>query len=215
MIDVDDIWPSWWPGTSELRAEASRQRYPAGATLFIEGDRVGSVIVIQRGDVKVGGTAAGGREVVFDVLGPGDVVGEFAALDGGVRSASAVALSDVEILAVPAIAFRAAVDANRMLEKALLVEVIRRLRTSDRRQLEVGSDALGRVCARLVEIADRNSSSALVLPVNQSDLAAWTGQSREAVVKALAALRRLGWIQTDGRRVHLIELDHIRQRASS
>lgn len=213
MIVVDDIWPSWWPGTTELHAEASRQRYPAGATLFIEGDRLGVVIVIQRGDVKVCGTAAGGREVVFDVLGPGDVVGELAALDGGVRSASAVALSDVEVLTVPAVAFRAAVDANRMLEKALLVEVIRRLRTSDHRQLEVGSDALGRLCARLVEIADRSGSTELELPVNQSDLAAWTGQSREAVVKALATLRRLGWIQTDGRRIRLIEFDRIRERA--
>ncbi len=183
--------------------------------MFIEGDRLGSVIVIQQGDVKVCGMAAGGREIVFDVLGPGDVVGELAALDGGVRSASAVSLSDVEVLTVPAVAFRAAVDANRMLEKALLVEVIRRLRTSDRRQLEAGSDALGRLCARLVEIADRNGSTELELPVNQSDLAAWTGQSREAVVKALAALRRLGWIRTDGRRVHLIELDRIRERAGS
>jgi CRP/FNR family cyclic AMP-dependent transcriptional regulator len=215
VIDVDVIWPSWWPGTTGLHAESSRQRYPAGATLFIEGDRLGVVIVIQRGDVKVCGTAAGGREIVFDVLGPGDVVGELAALDGDVRSASAVALSDVEVLTVPAVAFRAAVDANRMLEKALLGEVIRRLRTSDRRQLEVGSDALGRLCARLVEIADRNGSTELELPVNQSDLAAWTGQSREAVVKALAALRRLGWIQTDGRRIHLIEFDRIRERAGS
>lgn len=210
---MDDIWPSWWPGTTALHADASRQRYPAGAALFIEGDRLGVVIVMQRGDVKVCGTAAGGREVVFDVLGSGDVVGELAALDGGVRSASAVALSDVEVLTVPAVAFRAAVDANRILEKALLVEVIRRLRTSDHRQLEVGSDALGRLCARLVEIADRSGSTELELPANQSDLAAWTGQSREAVVKALATLRRLGWLQTDGRRIRLIEFDRIRERA--
>jgi CRP-like cAMP-binding protein len=215
VIAVDDSWPTWWPGTSDLHAEASRQRYPAGASLFVEGDRSGSVMVIQRGDLKVCRSAANGREIVFDVLGPGDVVGELAALDGGVRSASAVALSDVEVLAVSTGAFRAAVEANRMLERALLVQVIRRLRISDRRQLEVGSDALGRVCARLVEIADRTSSTELALPVNQSDLAAWTGQSREAVVKALAALRRLGWIQTDGRRVHLIDLDRIRERASS
>ncbi len=212
---MNDIWPSWWPGTSELQAQAARQRYPAGATLFIEGDRLGSVIVIQRGDVKVCGTAAGGREIVFDVLGPGDVVGELSALDGGVRSASAVTLNEVEVLTVPAAGFRAAVEANRMLERALLVDVIRRLRVSDRRQLEVGSDAIGRLCTRLLEIAERTGSSELELAVNQSDLAGWTGQSREAVVKALAALRRLGWITTEGRRVRLIELDRIRDRATS
>jgi CRP-like cAMP-binding protein len=215
VIGVDDIWPAWWPGTTELQSTAVRQRYPAGATLFIEGDRFGSVIVIQRGDLKVCGTSAGGREVVFDVLGAGDVVGELAALDGGVRSASAVALTEVEVLSVSASAFRAALDASRELERALLVDVIRRLRTSDRRQLEVGSDALGRVCARLVELADRTGGATVELPVNQTDLAAWTSQSREAVVKALAALRRLRWIQTDGRRVHLLNLERIRERANS
>jgi CRP-like cAMP-binding protein len=210
---VDEIWPAWWPDTAELQAATGRLRYPAGATLFIEGDRVGSVIVIQRGELKVCGTGAAGREVVFDVLSPGDVVGELAALDGGARSASVVALNDVEVLSVSASAFRAALDAHRELEKALLIEVIRRLRASDRRQLEFGSDALGRVCARIVELADRSGGPIVELPVNQTDLAAWTAQSREAVVKALAALRRLGWIQTEGRRVHLLDLERIRERA--
>jgi CRP-like cAMP-binding protein len=215
VIGVDDVWPAWWPDSGELRRAAARQRYPVGSTLFIEGDRVGSVIVVQRGDLKVCGTSPGGREVVFDVLGPGDVVGELTALDGGARSASVVALSEVEVLSLPASVFSEAVDAHRELEKALLLEVIRRLRTSDRRQLEVGSDALGRVCARLAELADRGGGKIVELPVNQTDLAAWTAQSREAVVKALAALRRLHWIQTEGRRVHLLDLERIRERANS
>jgi len=163
----------------------------------------------------VSGTTAAGREVVFDVLGAGDVVGELAALDGGVRSASAVALSDVDVLTIPAKAFREAVDADPSLQSALLVDVIRRLRSSDRRQLEFGSDTLGRVCARLVELAQRSASTTVEMPVSQSDLAAWTGQSREAVVKALAALRRLGWIETNGRHVALLQLDSLRERANS
>jgi CRP/FNR family transcriptional regulator, cyclic AMP receptor protein len=211
---VGDAWPTWWAENDRLAPEASRQRYPAGATLFVEGEPLGSVLVIQRGDIKVSGTSASGREVVFEVLGTGEVVGELAALDGGVRSASAVALTDVEVLSIPAGAFRSAVDADDVLKSALLTEVIRRLRASDRRQLEFGSDALGRVCARLVELADRTGTAEVELPVNQSDLAAWTAQSREAVVKALASLRRLGWIETDGRRVQLLELDSIRERAA-
>ena len=207
-----DVWPAWWPTASALRSEVTRQLYPAGSCLFVEGDRVSSVLVIQRGDLKVCGATGAGREVVFDVLTAGDVVGELAALDGGVRSASAIALSDVDVLSVPASAFRAAAEKEPDLQKALLIEVVRRLRASDRRQLEVGSDALGRVCARLHGLAERHGPI-VDLPVNQSDLAAWTSQSREAVVKALAALRRLGWIRTDGRRVHLLQVDRIRERA--
>lgn len=191
-----------------------RQRYPAGATLFLESDVAAAVLVIQHGELKVSVTSREGREFVLDVLGPGDVVGELAALDGGSRSATGVALTDVEVLAIPSHEFRRTVETDPALEGALLMEVIRRLRASNRRQLEFGADALGRVCARLVELADRQGTTDIEVPVNQSELAAWTALSREAVVKALASMRRLGWIESDGRHVRLLEPDEVRARAA-
>ena len=43
------------------------------------------------------------------------------------------------------------------------------------------------------------------LGLNQTELAQWCGVSREAVVKALARLRALGWIATDGSRVTVLD----------
>lgn len=212
-VAVDERWPPWLEG-SGLRSSAMRQRYPAGATLFLESDVAAAVLVIQHGELKVSVTSREGREFVLDVLGPGDVVGELAALDGGSRSATGVALTDVEVLAIPSHEFRRTVETDPALEGALLMEVIRRLRASNRRQLEFGADALGRVCARLVELADRQGTTDIEVPVNQSELAAWTALSREAVVKALASMRRLGWIESDGRHVRLLEPDEVRARAA-
>ena len=209
---MDARGPEW---VAKLEPAATRQRFPAGAYLFVEGDAAHAVLVIQEGEIKIVLSAPSGREHVLEVLGPGDVLGELAALDGGARSASAVALSDVDVLAIPASTFRDVARGDNALLLSLLGEVIRRLRTSDQRQLEFGGDALGRVCARLVEVAERQGTDEIELPVNQSELAAWTGLSREAVVKALAALRRLGWIETDGRRVILREPDQVRQRAAT
>ena len=209
---MDPRGPEW---VAKLAPAGARQRFPTGASLFVEGDPAHAVLVIQAGEVKVVISSTSGREHVLDVLGPGDVLGELAALDGGARSASAVALSPVEVLAIPASTFREVAAGDNGILLSLLGEVIRRLRTSDQRQLEFGADALGRVCARLIEVADRQGSDEVVLPVNQSELAAWTGLSREAVVKALASLRRLGWIETDGRRVVLRQPDQVRQRAGA
>jgi hypothetical protein len=41
----------------------------------------------------------------------------------------------------------------------------------------------------------------------QGDVGAWGGLSREAVVKGLKALRRLGWVEGEGRRLRLRLLD--------
>lgn len=213
-------WPAWFeslaPTTVEtLAGLATRQRFPAGSALFIEGDPGHNVLVIQRGDVKVTAAARDGREVVLDVLGAGAILGELAAMDGGRRSATAVALTEVEVVTISSASFREVAMSNLDLLAALLNEVISRLRVSDQRQLEFGGDALGRVCARLAELADRQGSDDVVVPVNQSDLAAWTGLSREAVVKALASLRRLGWLTTEGRHFVLVEPEQIRFRATS
>jgi CRP-like cAMP-binding protein len=50
--------------------------------------------------------------------------------------------------------------------------------------------------------------------MSQTDLAAWAGLSREAVVKALRSLRALGWIESHGRDLTIIDLDRIVERAT-
>ncbi|MGH8931054.1 MAG: Crp/Fnr family transcriptional regulator [Egibacteraceae bacterium] len=205
---------------SEFEGLGARRRFPAGAVLFLEGDRAHEAVVILSGAVKISVGSAQGREVVLDVFEAGALLGELAVIDGGRRTASVTALTPVEVLAVAARPFNDFLDQHPQVLRGLLVEVIGRLRTRMRHQLEFGAgDALGRVCARLVELADRygeadGQGTVVSSPVTQSDLAAWTGLSREAVVKALAKLRRLGWLGTEGRTITIRDLEGLRRRAA-
>jgi len=205
---------------AELERLGGRRRYAAGETLFLEGDRAGEVLVLVSGEVKISVGSQDGREVILDVLEAGSLIGELSAIDKEPRSATVAALSAVEVLAVAAGPFNEFLDRHPDVLRQLLLEVIRRLRVRVRHQLEFGAgDALGRVCARLVELTDRygrDDGSAVVLssPVSQSELAAWTGLSREAIVKALRALRQLGWIDNRGRTIVIRKLDSLRDRAT-
>lgn len=189
-----------------LAAVGRRRRYPRGSLVLAEGDDAHEVLVVVAGQVKLSTGSLDGRVVLLDVLGPGDLIGELAAIDGGARSATATALTDVEVLAVGDGAFRAALGAAPGLGDAVLRVVTARLRSATRRQLELGAaDALGRVCRRLVEVAERfghpDAAGRTVVrsPLTQQDLAAWSGLSREAVVKALRTLRTRGWVEWHGR----------------
>ena len=115
-----------------------RRRFAAQSTLLFEGDRPLDVVVVRSGVLKVS-TNIGGREVVLDILGPGDIAGELAALDGRVRSASVVAMTVVEVDVIPTYAFMAFLAARPYVAMTLLRLVATRLRDASRRQVEYGA----------------------------------------------------------------------------
>jgi CRP-like cAMP-binding protein len=207
-------------GEAELRRLGTRRRYPAGAALFLEGDVAHEALVLLAGEVKLSIGSVEGGEVILDVMEPGSLVGELSVIDGKPRSATVSALSAVEVLAVGAVAFNEFLERHPRVLRGLLIEVIDRLRTRVRHQLEFGTgDAMGRICARLAELADRHGtveggSVVVHSPVTQTELAAWSGLSREAVVKALRALRQLGWVENTGRSIAIHQLERVRQRAA-
>lgn len=193
---------------SALRGEGRRVQFRRGQALFTEGDLAERVFVIEQGWVMISSMAPGGREIVLGIRGPGDVIGDLSALDGAPRSATALALGDVEATVAPGSALtRALTDAATATE--LLRILAARLRDADRKRLEFAAlDTLGRVAWRLQELGERFGEDTaegveVELPLSQEQLASWCGSSREATVKALASLRSLGCIAT-GRRSVLI-----------
>jgi CRP/FNR family transcriptional regulator len=66
-----------------------------GDFLFNQNDPSRDLYIIKTGKVRVY-KIEGGIEIELDVVGPGGIVGEIAIIDGGLRSASVVALEDTE-----------------------------------------------------------------------------------------------------------------------
>src|SRR5215467_14931302 len=76
-----------------LLSEGRRRVYEKGDRLIAQGDDDTTAIVLVEGRVKVTWCDEDGTEVLLAVRGPGDIVGEQGAIDGGIRSASVTALS--------------------------------------------------------------------------------------------------------------------------
>lgn len=202
-----------------LRAAGRVRRVAKGATLFCAGDDGTEVFVMLAGTAKVTAWAPNGREVVLDVVEAGALLGELSVIDGGPRTATVVALDAVEVLAVTAARFRALLADQPTLNAALLDLLAARVRVATERQVEFGAnDALGRVCRLLIDLDERYGAGAapgggFVVPLSQQDLASWAGLSRDAFVKALRAVRALGWARLDGRRAVLCERTALERRA--
>jgi CRP/FNR family cyclic AMP-dependent transcriptional regulator len=74
-------------------------QFAAGTRIFAAGDRADALYVIRSGRVRVELTTYEGECLVLTELETGDVLGEVSFLDGGSRTASAVAVEDTEMLA--------------------------------------------------------------------------------------------------------------------
>ena len=98
----------------------------AGTVLTREGDVGREVFII------LGGAAEVVRdEQVVASLGPGDHVGELSLLDGGPRTATVTASTDVDLLVLSRPAFNGVLDEIPTLAHKLLVSLARRLRAAE------------------------------------------------------------------------------------
>jgi CRP/FNR family transcriptional regulator, cyclic AMP receptor protein len=189
---------------------------PAGSSLLFEGDVSGRVVAIVSGAARVFATAANGREVLLNVVGPGEVLGTVSALDGGPHSASVTTIAEAEVVFLDAAAFRELLDRHAWLAEAVAAALARDLRRVERHRVELSAyDVPTRLAGRLVYLADHVADRAppVTLPVSQRELGEWCGASREAVTKALKSFRARGWVETHQGSITIVDLDAIRGRA--
>ncbi len=182
------------------------RRFPRRQSLFTEGDSSDWVAVVLSGRIQIEALTDDGRRLELNRVFPGDLLGELSALDGAPRSGSAIALDPVEVLAVPAAAFRGWLLQHPRVALLLLELLVGKIRAADRRRVDlVARDAATRVCQRLLELAPVEDGDGVGVSVTHDELAAWVGTSREAVSKAMGRLRRAGYIETGRRAVILTD----------
>jgi CRP-like cAMP-binding protein len=203
---------------ADLERRSRGRFFSRGDVLFWEGDGGDDVMVVRSGRVKVC-RRRGGREVILSVLDPGSILGELSAVDGSPRSATVVALEDVEVDTISVDNFREFLLAHPRVSSELLRLVAARLRLASTRQLEFGTThTLTRLCGTIVGLAERYGRTEgerveVTTPLNQQELAELSGMSREALVKGLHQLRSLGWLAIEDRTIVLLDPEAIRRRA--
>jgi CRP-like cAMP-binding protein len=203
-----------------LTGAGVRTGYRAGAVLCRQGDTSYHVLVLLSGHVRVTRLAADGREIVAGVRGPGDVLGELAAVDARPRMATVTALVDVATLTIPGPRFTVLCRSRPVIAWVLLGVVADRLRESGRQWAEFGGGhTTQRIAALLLELAVRQGDQAgdtVEIPLwqGQRELAAAAATSRESVARALRTLRERGLVSTRRGHVTIHDLAGLRKLAS-
>lgn len=172
----------------EVCALLQERRYHKGASIFYAGDAGNCLYLITAGRVRMYLASPEGRELTIRIYEPDTSFGELAVLDGGPRSASAYALTDVTTLLLYREDFLQLLRRHFVLVEHVLAQLTAQVRYVDNHLEQLAFLSVpGRVAAVLVQLAGMHSvrAGAMRLELTQQELASFVNTTREWVNRTL------------------------------
>lgn len=183
-----------------LSSVARTTRLAARAQLFHKGDEGTQVYVVIHGSLKALTTSEEGDDVVFSLLGAGEVFGEIALLGRPQRTATVTAITPCELLVIDRRDFLAFLRSHPEVAIDLLAVLAERLKHVS----EFVEDTLFlnlpvRLAKKLVHLArthgERLADGVKIdLKLSQEEWGDLVGATRESINKQLRAWTETGWI---------------------
>lgn len=179
------------------------------------GDSPG-LCIVRRGALKVCSDQQGGRELILSLLGPGDFIGELAALSGAAEVIPrVVALRVSELVVIPAELFQQLVLHDSGVRMACLQSAAQRLRRAQRALRRLAHEGVhARIEDTLRQLAEEQGEPhagpnagpngqgmRLACRPSQALLAGLAGTTRETVSRVLRDLEQAGVLRCEGRQV--------------
>lgn len=189
------------PFTRELASLGRLRSYPKNTVFITEGDSSDSVFVILAGKVKVFISDTEGHEMILDIHGAGEYVGEMA-LDGKPRSASVMTLEPSTFSVVAREPIREAIRRNPDFALDMISKIIDRARLATNSVKDLALlDVYGRVARLLLNLAVEKEDGKLHIPekITQQEIAERVGASRDMVSRIFRDLTAGGYITVENR----------------
>ncbi len=192
--------------------------YTKGQVILMEEESGSALFVIVGGEVKVVRVGEDGREVILSILGPSDIFGEMALLDGEARSASVIAMDYAELFMIHRKDFLALLHEYPSISISLLRHLTRRLRQADAliKSLSL-KDAYHRVGYVVLQFADERGKikqgKVIIdnLPVQQ-EIANMSGTTRETVSRTLGKMEKSKLLQVITNGIVIEDYENFRQK---
>jgi CRP/FNR family cyclic AMP-dependent transcriptional regulator len=197
-----------------IRGRWRWRRYEPGEPIVDYLDTSDDVFFVTAGEARVTIYSLAGKAVSFRDLRPGDVFGEYPAIDGGPRSASVEARTSCLIGSMPAAAFRELLEAEPAVALALLTQLVMTIRSLTTRVYEFSTLAVNnRIQAEVLRLAllvPREGKSARIVPAPAHlEIANRISTHREAVTRELNRLSRIGIIERRGGELLVKDIDRL------
>jgi CRP-like cAMP-binding protein len=196
-----------------LAAVALEEAHRARAYIFMEGDVARWFYLVRSGHVKIVRHSKTGKDVVLELLGPGEIFGAVAVIEKRPYPASAQATEPTVVVKIPADPVVALAERHPAFIKEMALMIGRRLRAAHDSVTSLAVDPVeARLAAALLRLAKREgtrSDKGVTLPfqLTRQSLADMTGTTVETAIRVLSRWLREGRLEDVGGRLVLTDWD--------
>ncbi|GAB3763111.1 Crp/Fnr family transcriptional regulator [Ramlibacter monticola] len=200
-----------------LAAQCTWRRFEPGQVIVSHHAVGGDVHLIVDGRVRIHVYGADGREVLFTQVHEGSIVGDFAAVDGGLRTTDAHASTRVLSASLSSAEFKQLLREEPLVEERYVRYLVGLVRSLTDRVIELSTLAVqNRIRAEVLRqahaVAAADSDFARLEPApRHADLAAQVGTTREQVTRELSALTRQGLLQKTERGLMVTNMQRLEE----
>jgi CRP/FNR family transcriptional regulator len=202
-----------------LVAAARDVTYRARDYVFHEGEPPVWFCLVKQGHVKIVRHARSGKDVVLELLGPGEAFGGVAVIERRPYPASAQATEPSVVTRIPQDLICALADRHPSIVREMALLIGQRLRAAHESVTSLAADPvearLAGALLRLAEREGRRTRDRITLPfqLTRQSLADMTGTTVETAIRVLSRWQREGLLDDEDGRLVLADVAGLRERA--
>jgi CRP-like cAMP-binding protein len=202
----------------QLCRYAKHSTLKRGATIVSKGDPGNSLVVVVSGTVKISISSPDGRSAILNLIGPGEIFGEVALLDGRARTADATANTNCEIYVIDRRDFIPFVRSQPALAMKLIELLCERLRwTSDQVEEVILQNLPGRLASALLRLTEKHklAPAGRTIAITQQEISEMVGMTRESINKQLRAWAARNWVRLEHGAIVVLNAEMLRELAEA
>lgn len=187
--------------------QSSHKKYKKGEIIFMPGDSLNNLYVVNKGLVKISKISSLGKEQIIRILQTGDFMGELTLFSSSVHNNTAEALEITEVCIIQGQKIKELLLQQPDMALKFLQKYTERIEESEKliEQLTL-RDVEQRIASYLLneieknEIINKKGEYEINLPVSKGDLSSLIGTTQETLSRKLSLLQDSGIIRLEGQR---------------
>jgi CRP/FNR family transcriptional regulator len=177
-------------------------------TIFSEGEPSSRFLILSSGKVKITKMSLEGKEMIIELISPGDFFGGFAVLKGFPYPANAIAMEDSRVLCIYRKDLLGIMERFPNIILQITAQLSERVREFPDTLKNIALERVeSRIASLLLKLAEKTGSKTasgdieLDLRLTRQDISEMVGATVETAIRVMSRFRKAGMIRYNGGRI--------------